>query len=74
MVVEANPIARTAIARLLDQNGCAVLSAASVNQWNQLSVPLTLGVHNVEWRYQKDSYGTQGADAAWIDNVAFVGQ
>jgi len=32
LVVEANPIARTAIARLLDQNGYAVLSAASVKE------------------------------------------
>jgi hypothetical protein len=55
-------------------DGVQVLSAATVNQWNPLSVPITLGLHNVEWRYQKDSYGSQGADAAWIDNVAFVGQ
>jgi hypothetical protein len=55
-------------------DGVQVLSAATDSQWNRLSVPLTRGMHNVEWRYQKDVYGSQGADAAWIDEVAFVGQ
>jgi thrombospondin type 3 repeat protein len=55
-------------------DGVQRLSAPAVNQWNVLSVPLTVGVHNIEWRYLKDSYGSQGADAVWIDDVAFVGQ
>ncbi|MFL6600879.1 MAG: binary toxin-like calcium binding domain-containing protein, partial [Steroidobacteraceae bacterium] len=55
-------------------DGVQVLSMPATTQWNSLSVPITLGIHNVEWRYQKDSYGSQGTDAAWIDDVAFAGQ
>ena len=54
-------------------DGVQVTSATVSASWNQLSIPMTPGMHNVEWRYQKDSYGSQGADAAWIDDVSFVG-
>jgi hypothetical protein len=55
-------------------DGVQVLSASATTQWTRLTVTMTLGIHDIEWRYQKDSFGAQGADAAWIDNVTFVAQ
>jgi hypothetical protein len=55
-------------------DGVEVLPGFGTSEWVSYSVPITLGMHTIEWRYQKDSFGTQGADAAWIDDVAFVGQ
>jgi hypothetical protein len=55
-------------------DGVQVLSVPVTPQWTRLTVPIALGLRNVEWQFQKDWYGTQGADAAWIDDVAFVGQ
>jgi hypothetical protein len=49
------------------------LSISTSNQWNRFTAPVTLGVHDIEWRYTKDSSGSAGADAAWIDDVQFVG-
>lgn len=53
-------------------DGIQALSIYANNQWTQYSVPLTLGAHDIEWRYQKNSYGTSGADAAFIDDVTFL--
>jgi len=44
------------------------------DQWIQRSTVLTLGVHDIEWRYQRDSAGDPGAAAVWIDDVTFVKQ
>jgi len=52
-------------------NGVSALSVASNGGWTQYSVPVTLGIRDIEWRYQKDSTVTSGADAAWIDDVTF---
>jgi hypothetical protein len=37
--------------------------------WVNYSLPLTAGTHTLEWRYVKDASLTQGADAAYLDNV-----
>lgn len=44
--------------------------ASGETGWVTMSVPITAGVHTIKWRYDKDSLCcTQGADAAWIDEV-----
>ncbi|MGC3980188.1 MAG: hypothetical protein QM808_02920 [Steroidobacteraceae bacterium] len=47
---------------------------ATNGQWTRQTVTLTFGMHDVEWRYQKDSSGSSGADAAWVDSITFVKQ
>jgi hypothetical protein len=41
-------------------------------QWTLQTIAIPQGVHNVEWRYQRDPF-SQG-HAAWIDDVAFAAQ
>ncbi len=52
-------------------DGVTRLSIGS-GAWDDYETSLTLGVHEIEWRYEKDSYYSQGADTAWIDNLSFV--
>jgi len=40
-------------------------------QWTKQTIPITLGIHNVEWRYERDNYNAVGTHAVWIDDVAF---
>jgi hypothetical protein len=47
---------------------------SSGTQWNQYTLPVTLGIHEIEWRFEKDYYSGQATDSAWIDDVVFVGQ
>jgi hypothetical protein len=43
--------------------------------WVLVTVPITPGLHEIEWRYQKDSYTAWSSpDAAWIDDVVFTAQ
>lgn len=37
--------------------------------WSTFGFSLPVGLHTFEWRYSKDSSGTSGQDASWIDNV-----
>ena len=37
--------------------------------WTSFSHTLTPGSHSLQWAYVKDDSVSQGADAAWIDNV-----
>jgi hypothetical protein len=39
--------------------------------WTQQSLPITLGVHNIEWRYERDPYSPAGTHAVWMDDLAF---
>ena len=39
--------------------------------WERVSYPVSAGVHNFTWDYQKDIFTTAGEDAAWIDYIAF---
>jgi hypothetical protein len=55
-------------------DGVQILYVYGIAQWTSYSVPITLGIHEIEFRYEKDSYGAQPADAARIDDVVFVGQ
>jgi hypothetical protein len=55
-------------------DGVQVLSMYAATQWSRYSVPIVLGVHDVEWQYHKESFNVPGTGAAWIDDVAFVKQ
>jgi hypothetical protein len=37
--------------------------------WTRASFPINTGAHTFKWRYKKDSYQIEGADACWIDFV-----
>jgi hypothetical protein len=41
--------------------------------WMQNQLTLTLGVHEIEWRYLRDNNDGLN-EAAWIDDVSFTGQ
>jgi hypothetical protein len=43
-------------------------------QWNSYTIQIPLGIHEFEWRFERDFYGAQTSDAAWIDDVVFTGQ
>lgn len=38
--------------------------------WAAVAYPVTAGVHELKWRYEKDDTGKDGSDAAWIDAVS----
>lgn len=40
--------------------------------WTQVTLNLTSGYHYLQWRYKKDYCCTNGADAAWVDQVQLV--
>lgn len=37
--------------------------------WGKASFAVTPGVHTFKWSYEKDFYGTNGSDCAWIDLI-----
>ncbi len=48
----------------------AVISG--ITEWENVSVFVGTGSHNLEWRYEKDASGTLGADAVWLDQVTLT--
>ena len=44
-------------------------SGTSMSQWGTFTHTLSAGSHQLEWAYVKDSSGSAGADAGWIDAV-----
>jgi len=40
--------------------------------WTQKSITIPNGVHKVRWTYAKDANLSEGADAAWVDQVQFT--
>ncbi|HUQ08752.1 MAG TPA: hypothetical protein VM146_00455 [Steroidobacteraceae bacterium] len=55
-------------------DGAQVLNAYTGNTWSQYTFPLVLGVHDIEWRFERDYYGGTSNDSARIDDVVFTGQ
>ena len=41
--------------------------------WARAEHPLSSGLHNVTWSYEKDDYVSCGDDCCWIDNVGWTG-
>jgi protocatechuate 3,4-dioxygenase beta subunit len=39
--------------------------------WAQMSFPVNQGMRTFEWTYSKDGSTSDGADAAWIDDIVF---
>jgi hypothetical protein len=57
---------------LMDGNQVQYISGST--QWNNFTIQIPLGIHDIEWRFERDYYGGQTTDAAWIDDVVFIGQ
>lgn len=41
--------------------------------WREVNYPVTEGAHTFFWLYEKDKSKSVGRDAAWIDDVEFMG-
>lgn len=41
------------------------------NSWSFASYPVTVGVHEFEWEYDKDGWTEEGEDCAWVDYIVF---
>ena len=41
------------------------------NSWSFVSFPVSVGIHEFEWEYDKDQYVTGGQDCAWLDYIVF---
>ncbi len=37
--------------------------------WEEVSYPVTAGLHKFTWSYEKDAIGAQGSDRAWVDDI-----
>ena len=53
-------------------DGERVKSFGGAHDWTSWALPLTAGEHEISFRYQKDSYGSQGKDTVWLDNVRLL--
>ena len=54
-----------------DVDGVERASISGEVDWSPYAHELPAGTHPVRWRYTKDEYVRAGADAGWIDRVAF---
>lgn len=52
-------------------DGQIELTASGDTGWTLFETTMTPGPHTLEWRYTKDASLSEGADAAWIDDLAF---
>lgn len=50
-------------------DGQVVLRASGQAGWSDWSTALSLGQHELVWRYSKDGTSSRGEDAAWIDDL-----
>ncbi|QUM81092.1 peptidase M4 family protein [Moritella sp. 5] len=48
-----------------------VLQASGAEEWKNFNRTLSSGLHTLSFRYSKDGSVSQGADRAWLDNIAF---
>jgi hypothetical protein len=39
--------------------------------WGDFAVQVPVGLHEIEWRFEKDTSGSSGSDAVYLDNVTF---
>ena len=53
-------------------DGVIVHNTSANGGWASYQTTLTFGEHTLEWRYKKDGSVNTGADAVWIDNIAFI--
>ena len=50
-------------------DGSTVGEWSGITEWDYHSYKVEPGIHQLEWRYTKNSNLTAGSDAAWIDNI-----
>jgi hypothetical protein len=55
-------------------DGVQTLYLSGGPQWYNQTIQLTLGIHEIEWRFERDSYGGLASDAARIDDIVFTAQ
>jgi len=51
-------------------NGVEQARISGEVDWQLKSFPIPGGTHHIEFCYQRNSFGTYGANAAWVDEVA----
>ena len=47
-------------------------SGGAYDNWQPQIINITDGTYTLEWRYQKDASGSDGSDAAWLDEVVWT--
>ena len=52
-------------------NGYTVQKWHGETEWMLFTYEMKKGTHNLEWRYLKDSSGSEGEDKVYIDNIIF---
>ncbi len=57
----------------VDVDGALLFQQAGNWAWTQRNVPLTVGQHTVEFRYDKDASFSFGADTVYIDYIEIIG-
>jgi len=55
-------------------DGVSTLSISTNGQWYPYEIQIPVGVHEIEWRFDRYYTGGQPTESAWIDDVTFVGQ
>jgi hypothetical protein len=53
-------------------DGAPYMTLSSDPTFYSHTVPLTLGIHEIEWRYSKTAITPANVGSAWIDDVSFV--
>jgi hypothetical protein len=53
-------------------DGVSVTSLSGEINWTNVLVSVNSGGHRVRWTYRKDSAGSAGSDAVWLDQVTFA--
>jgi len=46
-------------------------SWSGISNWQRIQYPVASGIHTFTWEYKKDSSGTMGSDAVYIDRIGF---
>ncbi|MCF7911305.1 MAG: T9SS type A sorting domain-containing protein [Candidatus Cloacimonetes bacterium] len=52
-------------------DGVEQFSISGEVEWSEARVPITRGVHILEWRYSKNGNVASGEDCAWLDYIIF---
>ena len=50
----------------------AIVEIDDLVDWERRVLPIPAGAHTISWRYEKDGNGTEGEDAAWLDEVQVI--
>jgi len=50
-------------------DGATLAEWSGISDWNFHSYKIEPGIHQLEWRYEKNGEVSAGDDAAWLDNI-----